>query len=73
MLASLRFEHVPARGRGRPRLTVKVMSVVLPSAETFWTIMSTLIAGVGERAEDRGGDAGPVGDAEQRDLASSRL
>ena len=38
------LEHRDARGRDRLRPTVKVMSVVAPSAETFCTIMSTLIA-----------------------------
>ncbi len=51
-----------------PEGTVKVMSVVVPSSEMFWTIMSTLMLASASGPKIAGGDARPVGDAAQRDL-----
>ena len=48
--------------------TVKVMSVVLPSSETFWTIMSTLMLASASGPKIGRGDARLVGDLAQRDL-----
>ena len=47
--------------------TVNEMSV-WPSVDTFCTIMSTFTRLVGQRAEHRGRDAGPVGHPDDRDL-----
>ena len=49
-----------------PLATVKLTSVV-PSVDTFWTIMSTTMFAARDRAEDRVDDARPVGHAEDRD------
>jgi len=49
-------------------LTVKVKSVVLPSAEMFLHDHIDIDRGIGERAEDRRRDAGTVRDLGEGDL-----
>ena len=54
-------------------LGTRERDVGVAAGETFCTIMSTLIADVGERAEDAGRDARPVGDALDRHLRLRRV
>ena len=64
----MRASASAASARGRSALpTVKVMSVV-PSAETFCTIMSTLTLCAASVPKIGGGDAGPVRHPAHRDL-----
>ena len=63
-----RLERLPRRARDRPCVDGEGQSVVSPSPETFCTIMSTLMSASASGAEDGGGDARPVGHADQRDL-----
>ena len=60
---SRRRRSVSARS---PAATVKLTSVV-PSVATFWTIMSTTMLRLGDRAEERVDDARAVGHAQDRD------
>ena len=56
-----------------PDGTVKVMSVVLPSSETFWTIMSTLMPASASGEKIEAATPGRSGTRTSVILASSRL